>query len=147
MAPSSVHGGATLLLAAGLIYQQKLGPKRSLWSLSESGATMKVIPAGSVRLHAAREQRDEMPEIPDPVVYGSLHDFMATGDTATCGDPLRGLADAMDAARKVLATKDKPGARFKGSEVDLLVARELRQIAEAAERAKANLAQALEVMG
>lgn len=79
-------------------------------------------------------------------LVGTLRDLVATGDHATTGDPLRSLSDAIAAARQVLAAKSVPGCRFQGAEVDQMVARELRQISEAAERAKTNLMQALEVM-
>lgn len=134
------------LIFAGLMLQKKITPRLSLWSLSDAGATAEVRAAPCPARGVERIQRDEMPEAPSPIVYGSMRDFLATGDHVVTGDPLRGLVEAIDAARKVLAAKNNPGARFKGAEVDLLVARELRQISEAAERAKVNLAQALEVM-
>lgn len=77
---------------------------------------------------------------------GKLRDLMLDGSAAVSGDPLRLLADALDAARLVQAAKRLPGCRFTGAEVDLMVARELREISEAARRATVNLREALVVL-
>lgn len=79
-------------------------------------------------------------------VAGRLRDLMLVGSNAISGDPLRELADAMDAARAVMAARYEPGCRFGGAEVDIMVARELRQISEAARRATLNLREALGVL-
>lgn len=81
-----------------------------------------------------------------PAMRGQLRDMFFLGDTNVTGDPLRALSAAIDAARDVMAAKLSPRCRFKAAEVDVMVARELRQISEAAERARRNLAKALEVM-
>jgi hypothetical protein len=136
------------LILLRLMKQDKLAPKLSLWSLTQAGADVDVShvqQTTSIARPPRQPQRREMAEVPPPIVHGSLRDLLASSEEATTGDPLRGLVEAMDAARQVLAAKRS--SRFKGAEVDLLVARELRQIAEAAERAKVNLLQALEVMG
>lgn len=75
----------------------------------------------------------------------SLRALMDTGAEVSTGDPLRALADALDVAREVLAAGRK-GERFKGAEVELLVARELRSITTAAQLAVHTLKQALEVL-
>lgn len=75
-----------------------------------------------------------------------LRDMFFLGDANVTGDPLRMLANAIDAARALMSAKHSPTCRFKGAEVDVMVARELRAISEAAGRATLNLTQALEVM-
>lgn len=77
-------------------------------------------------------------------MVGRLRGLMLDGESAITGDTLRLLSDALRAARAVLDAKRD--CRFHGAEVDLMVARELRQVSEAAQRAAANLRQALEVM-
>lgn len=79
-----------------------------------------------------------------PEMVGQLRDMFFLGDANVTGDPLRMLSNAIDAARAVMSAKT--ASRFKGSEVDLLVARELRSISEAADRATRNLTNALEIM-
>jgi hypothetical protein len=76
---------------------------------------------------------------------GSLREFIHTGMSIHTGDPLRELADLQDAARAVLAAKAL--SRFKGAEVDVAVARELRSITAAMSQATSNLKRYLEVMG
>lgn len=80
-------------------------------------------------------------------VVGKLRALMQAGVPLDDGEAAKRLIDeAMDEAWSILAAKDWPGGRFTGAEVDLLVASELRQISEAAERARDNLRQALAMM-
>lgn len=94
---------------------------------------------------AEKQQRETWRgHLPDPIVLrGSLRTLMDVGNAVATGDPLRAIADAMDAARAVLTA---PRERFKGAEVELLVAREIRSITVAAQLATATLQQALEVL-
>lgn len=75
---------------------------------------------------------------------GSLRELMDTGAAIETGNPLRELADLHDAGRRVLAAKAV--SRFKGAEVDVAVAREMRCITQAIAQATANLNRYLEVM-
>ncbi len=97
------------------------------------------VDSGSVAMrHAKETQQDAM--------VCQLRDLMLDGSTTVTGDPLRLLSEALDVARLVRAAKLRPGGRFSGAEVDVMVARELRHISEAAERARDNLRQALDMM-
>jgi hypothetical protein len=78
-------------------------------------------------------------------MVGNLRTLMDDGGAVSTGDPLRALADAMDAARAVLAA-GRTSKRFAGAEVELLVARELRSITIAAQLAVTTLNEALEVL-
>lgn len=113
----------------------------------------KVYSRGS-RPVITRERRAEklvkragwLDHLPSPTVLaGNLRTLMDDGSAASTGDPLRALADAMDAARAVLAA-GRAGKRYKGAEVELLVARELRSITIAAQLAVTTLNEALEVL-
>lgn len=79
-------------------------------------------------------------------MVGQLRDLMLVGTSSVSGDPLRELVEAMDAARAVMAARYQPGCRFSGAEVDVMVARELRQISEAARRATVNLRASLWIL-
>lgn len=82
--------------------------------------------------------------LPEPsALTGSLRTLMDCGSAVPTGDPLRAIADMMDAARAVLTA---PRSRFKGAEVELLVAREIRSVTLAAQLATTTLQQALEVL-
>lgn len=70
-------------------------------------------------------------------LVGRLKESFYSAEAVTTGDSLILLAEALQAAREALARKE--GGRFKGAEVDLFVARELRAISEAAMRARDNL--------
>lgn len=140
MAGVSLKNFATLLapsVRAGRIVAERVNTKSFLYSLPEVEPVARKSPPW----------RRAQQRMADPtVLHGKLCDLFRSGVSAVTGDPMRSLLDAIDAGRKVLDAKTAKGCRFNGAEVDRLVARELRQIAEAAERAKVNLAQALEVM-
>lgn len=132
----------------GLIVIERRSARQFLYSLPEG----ELPPMPARESHAMRpRQHPEWRKVQNLQVehtelHGKLCDLFRSGVNAITGDPMRSLLDAVDAGRKVLAAKSSPHCRFKGAEVERLVARELRQISEAAERAKVNLAQALEVM-
>ena len=113
-----------------------------LYSRGETPTVLRERRAGGYVRLSKESWRGHLPE-PSAMV-GSLRTMMDVGSTVATGDPLRALADALDAARKVLSAK--PGTRFNGAEVDLLVARELRSITVAAQLATQTLNEALEVL-
>lgn len=78
-------------------------------------------------------------------VVGKMRAMMQAGPTPPDGHA-QALADVMEVARAVLAAKIRPGCRFNGAEVDLMVAAELRRIEDAARLAREALLAALWVM-
>jgi hypothetical protein len=88
-------------------------------------------------LRSSKEQRTSL-------LVKKFREFLSSGGELTTGDPYRAIGLMLEAARKVLEAKSK--SKFDGAEVDLLVHREISQIAEAAERATENLQLALETM-
>lgn len=73
-----------------------------------------------------------------------FRDLLGSSDALYTGDPLEAINKMLIMARKV--SDARASSAFKGVEVDLLVSREIRQVAEAAERATDNLALALKTM-
>jgi hypothetical protein len=73
-----------------------------------------------------------------------FRDLLGCADHIVTGDPHREIINLMSLAHQIHDARET--SRFRGIEVDLLIARELRQVAEAAARARRNLELALEIM-
>lgn len=121
--------------------------------------TLRPVDDPSVAIARMRQQLRRQRGKPRPVaeptramraqqarVVGRMRALMEAGIPLDIQTAVRLLDEAMDVGRAVIAAKATPGCRFTGAEVDLLVAHELRQISEAAERARDNLRQALDMM-
>lgn len=140
-------------VAAGRIAVERASARCFFYSLPTEAPAARPEPAYAPRARPAAQESPRWRRVqqdlaePTSVLHGKLCDLFRQGTAAITGDPMRLLLDAIDAGRKVLDAKAAPGCRFNGAEVDRMVARELRQVAEAAQRARVNLERALEVMG
>lgn len=122
-------------------------PARWVLTSQEPEAAIARMRMTSRRARGERKipsERSRALSITQARVIARMRAMMLVGPAVV--DPSPDVAEAMEAARVLLAAKLQAGCRFTGAEVDLLIARELRQVSEAAQRAAESLRQALEAM-
>jgi len=125
----------------GAILVEKLGPRKSLWSLPDYSAPPPIAtPEGDIPQRRADDfsraiQRQYRPKA---LLVVQLRDMMWQGGKAPTGNPQLALGLALDAARQVLERRHAPG-RFVTAEVEIAVANELAAIERACALATANL--------
>lgn len=149
----------TACLRHRIITRRALGPKSTLWRLTEAGwgkarglasSAQEAPPVGPERDPDAAptavddETLDELPPHPvDRAVVVRLRELIWDGSRVATGNPTLSLGLALDTAARVLQRREAPGLRFKTSEVEAAVAREIAALTIAAERAKTNLEELL----
>jgi hypothetical protein len=143
----------TQLARYGVVACHSRSARPMLWTLGPAADLDAAIVEMRKVWHMSRATHDNRASAMDRAklaaqtqAVGKLRDLMFDGSAAASGDPLRLLADALEVARLVRTAKLRPGCRFTGAEVEIMVASELRQISEAARLATGNLREWLGVM-
>jgi len=129
---------------AGFIRMRYESPGRISWSMGVDADIEPERRAAEKMDSVEATMRREMREPLDERHTMKLRSLFFSGDGIVTGDVSLLTAEAMQAARDALARK--ASSRFRGAEVDVFVARELRAISEAAIRARDNLRAAVEGM-